>query len=273
MSDAEKPLNKKDKNRLKDGRGTGNGVDYVAFIRVGEFDSSGESVRVKSTSVGRVHHFHSGIELAAFLIFDRNRTTVDIREQYPIPLDDTLNICRQLGIRHPQTKGELHIVSTDLLIDLRGGKQIAIAVKNAKDLDDERILEKLQIEKAYWEGTGVNWYVFTEREVSAALKANLKWLKPFLDIDTQKAYSLTEDDAYSLISRIQQYPNNLVTKLCGRLDDEYQVEPGFHIEALRFSVALGYIEAPIDKHFTEWVCAELIDSVGGIARRGSSYAS
>ncbi len=166
MSDADKPLNKKDQKRLDEKRGEGTGKGYVPFIKVGEFSSSGESVRVKSATVGRVHHLFSGNELAAFLVFDWCEEIIDIREQFPIPLADSLIICRQLGIRHPQEKGELRIVTTDLLIDFSDGSQIAIPVKPALKLDDKRIVEKLQIEKAYWEAIKVPCPIFTDQEVS-----------------------------------------------------------------------------------------------------------
>ena len=70
MSDENKVLNKLDKKRLEQKRGTDSGKDYVLFIKVGEFSSSGESIRVKSRVAKRIHHFHSGIELSAFIIFD-----------------------------------------------------------------------------------------------------------------------------------------------------------------------------------------------------------
>lgn len=88
MLDADKPLNKQDQKRLKEKRGEGNGKAYIPFVQVGDFSSSGESVRVKSATVERLHHFHSGIELAAFLIFDWCSTASDIREQFPIPFQD-----------------------------------------------------------------------------------------------------------------------------------------------------------------------------------------
>ncbi|ENT7206728.1 hypothetical protein [Vibrio parahaemolyticus] len=37
MSDADKPLNKKDQKRLDEKRGEGIGKDYIPFIQVGEF--------------------------------------------------------------------------------------------------------------------------------------------------------------------------------------------------------------------------------------------
>ncbi len=112
MSDSNKPLNKQAKLWLKQKRGQGSGKNYIPFIQVGDFSSSGESVRVRSSTVGRVHHIHSGIELSAFLIFDRSSKIIDIREQFPIPLTDSLSICEQLGITHPQNRGELSIVTS-----------------------------------------------------------------------------------------------------------------------------------------------------------------
>ena len=61
MSDADKPLNKKGQKRLDEKRSEGAGINYVPSIHVGEFSSSGESVRVKSATVGRTHHFFLGM--------------------------------------------------------------------------------------------------------------------------------------------------------------------------------------------------------------------
>lgn len=59
---------------------------FRSLNKVGEFNSSGESVRVKSTTVGRIHHLFSENELAEFLMFDWCEEVIDIREQFPIPL-------------------------------------------------------------------------------------------------------------------------------------------------------------------------------------------
>jgi len=257
MSDADKPLNKKDQKRLKDKRGEGAGKDYVPFIKVGEFSSSGESVRVKSATVGRIHHFHSGIELAAFLVFDWCKNVVDIREQFPIPLTDSLNTCRQLGIRHPQEKGELIIVTTDLLVDFADGTQLAIPVKPAKKLDKKRIIEKLQIEKSYWESSGTSCLLFTEQEVSDDLKMNLKWLKPFLDIDNESTYKFSKQDILSLVKRITKQPTTFVARYCALLDDEYQLEPGHHIEVLRYGIANHYLKVSLESPFPSWKCEDV----------------
>ena len=80
-----------------------------------------------------------------------HRKTIDIREQYPIPISDSLEICRQLGIKHPQVSGKLKVVTTDFLFDFNSQKQLALSVKYIDELADPRVMDKLQIEKSYWE--------------------------------------------------------------------------------------------------------------------------
>jgi hypothetical protein len=80
-----------------------------------------------------------------------HQKTIDIREQYPIPISDSLEICRQLGIKHPQVSGKLKVVTTDFLFDFHSQKQLALSVKYIDELADPRVMDKLQIEKSYWE--------------------------------------------------------------------------------------------------------------------------
>lgn len=251
MNDESKVLNKKDQQRLDEGRGQGYLSTYKPFILVGEFSSSGESIRVKSHITNRVHHFHSGIEFAAFLIFTYSGNVSDLREQYPLPLIDTITICKQLGIRHPQENSELFIVTTDILVDLNNGKKLAIAVKPVSKLKNKRTIAKLQIERSYWESQGVDWYIFTEKEVSSALKQNLQWLKPFLDPESSKDFNVTKDDTNALIIRLGKYQGGKVSKICGLLDDQYQVDAGTHITALRFAIANNLIKMPLNTVFHE----------------------
>ncbi|MBF4237818.1 TnsA endonuclease N-terminal domain-containing protein, partial [Vibrio anguillarum] len=97
---------------------------------------------------------------------------------------DTLEICRQLGIKHPQISGKLKVVTTDFLLDFKKQKQLALTVKYAEELAIPRVIDKLQIEKAYWDNKGADWRIFTERQVEPALKENLQWLHPALVNDS-----------------------------------------------------------------------------------------
>lgn len=256
MSDTNKPIDPKHKKLLLS-RGKGCGRDYEPFIKVHEFSSQGESVRIRSATVGRIHHLLSGIELHAFLIFDQYQQTVDIREQFPIDVEDTLELCSQLGIRHPQVRGKLTVVTTDLLIDFADGTKLAIAVKQSSELVKPRVIEKLQIEKSYWEARNIQWKVFTEREVSDASRENLLWIQPFLSEENSLHHQISVDDIQALLSRISDYPHKKITRLCANLDDIYGVEPGYHLTTLRYAIAKRFISGQMNKPFHSWTYEDL----------------
>ena len=253
-------------------RGQGVGKHYKPFLTVQDVPSKGRIHRRPSLTHNRIVHLLSDLELAAFLLFDWQKSVIDIREQFPIPVTDTLDICRQLGIRHPQIKGFLKVVTTDLLIDFKDKTQLAVAVKHSSDLGKERVVDKLQIEKAYWEGRGVQWRLFTEQEVSDGLRENLNWLRPYLDIETASAFKLNATEVDDLMMRLIRSPKAKVSRLCGKLDDTYQFEPGYHIGVLRYAIAQRLIRAPIDKPFHSWCCDELYMLTSLIAR-GAGHAS
>lgn len=137
------------------------------------------------------------------------------------------------------------------MVDLNNGNKLAIAVKPTSKLKNKRTLEKLQIERSYWESQGADWYIFTEKEISSALKQNLQWLKPFLDPESSKDFDLTNEDTNALIIRLSKYQGGKVSKICGLLDDKYQVDAGTHITALRFAIANNVIKMPLNTVFHE----------------------
>lgn len=128
MGDSERPLDPTDEKRLKS-RGIGVGCHYEPFIKVHEISSKGESYCILGKNTSRPHHLLSRLELSAFLVFDRYKYTCDIKEQFPLPITDTLGICERLGIKHPQFAGKLKVVSTDLVIELSKRSGLAVAVK------------------------------------------------------------------------------------------------------------------------------------------------
>ena len=257
MSDENKVLNKRDAKRLAEKRGTSVGKGYVPFIKVGEFSGSGESIRVKSRVAKRIHHFHSGIEFSAFMIFEWFHNTLDIREQFPIPLNDSLLIAKELGIKHPQNKGELIIVTTDLVIDFISGKGLAIAVKPADELKKLRVIEKLQIEKTYWEAKGLTWEIFTEKDITNEVQENISWLRPIMDLDLKQTAHIEVDDLLNFDKRIRNYNNSKLTKLCGRLDDEYELEPGHHISIMRYGIANRIFKVSLKISYYSLTCDDL----------------
>lgn len=75
---------------LREGRGGGHGSDYKPWLTVRDLPSEGRSHRVFGHNSQRTHHLLSDLELAVFLLLEWNISTVDIREQFPLRLEDTV---------------------------------------------------------------------------------------------------------------------------------------------------------------------------------------
>jgi len=250
MLDSEKPIDPKDEKKLKT-RGIGSGHDYEPFIKVHELSSTGESYRIRGRNTTRVHHLLSRIEYSAFLVFDRYHLTYDIKEQFPLSIVDTLNICSRLGIKHPQIRNKLKVVTTDLVVELRDKRSIAIAVKHASDLDNVRTVEKLQIEKLYWEELGYNWKLFTDKDIPAIVKENLEWLHAANRNSHDLYEELSLEDISIVISRLSDSDKKLAT-VCAAMDDQYECTAGFHIGVIRSAAAANLIDVPLDIVFRNW---------------------
>jgi hypothetical protein len=82
----------KERRRIKEGRGTGEGAGYKPWITTHDFPSKGQVCRAKGQTTGRIHHMMSSLERDLFLILDYDPDVTDIREQYPLKLEDTLLI-------------------------------------------------------------------------------------------------------------------------------------------------------------------------------------
>ena len=125
------------------------------ILTVRDVPSKGRVHRRPAMTHGRVVHLMSDLELAVFLLFDWALSVNDIREQYALNPEKTIDIARRLGIKHPVAKDVIHVMTTDLLIDIKKDGKIvnqAISVKHRDELEERRVIEKLELEHRYWEG-------------------------------------------------------------------------------------------------------------------------
>ena len=153
--------------RIKDGRGQGMGKDYQPWLTIQDVPSRGVSHRIYSHKTQRVHHLLSNLELYVFLILDWSSSVQDIREQFPLNIDDTREICLEHGLRHPSIQGSEQVMSSNFLIDTndKNKPQFAIQVKPLKELLKERTIEKLEIERRYWKLKEIPWSIVTEQNI------------------------------------------------------------------------------------------------------------
>ncbi len=167
--------------RLKAGRGKGRGEDYDPYLHIQDVASIGLAVRDKGWKTNRVHHFLSSLEWFYFLKLEWARTVIDIREQYPLDLDETMAIAKSLGIAYPvdTTTKEPIVMTTDLVYTTKTSLRVtdhARTVKYAQDLSDLRVMEKFEIERVYWTIRNITWRIVTERNVNPSFTFNVRWL-------------------------------------------------------------------------------------------------
>jgi hypothetical protein len=163
---------------LKDGRGQGEGSAYMPWIRVQDFSSQGIVSRIAGQKTKRVHHFLSRNELSYFYLLEWSDQVLDIREQFPLDsIDIAAGIARDAGIRYPSDNisGFPYILTCDFMITTRDGMK-ARTIKNASDLENRRTLEKLEIERRYWNHIGIDWRLVTENELPMQKVRNIEWL-------------------------------------------------------------------------------------------------
>jgi len=153
-----------DERRLREKRGTGRLGNYVPWIFIHEVSSKGVSWRILGEKTNRIHHLLSTLEKKVFLFLDSNPKILDIREQFPLKIEETLAIASLYNIKHSTYKNKNVYMTTDFFVDLQD-KQIALFVKPKKKLN-QRTLEKFQIEWLYWNSRNVELYLLTEKEIN-----------------------------------------------------------------------------------------------------------
>ena len=124
---------------------------------------------------------------------------IDIREQYPL-IDRALcmDIAEDNDIKYPidnKTRTPI-VMTTDFMITKitkdKTEEHVARTVKYLDALENKRTLEKLFIEKHYYNIKNIDWGIVTEDIIPNELVSNIKW--------AHKAYNL-EDIVSDIINR------------------------------------------------------------------------
>jgi TnsA endonuclease N terminal/TnsA endonuclease C terminal len=240
--------------RSKEGRGVGTGADYTPYLLIHDVPSEGLVSRVWGWKTNRVHHLLSRLELKLFYTLEWRQDVFDIREQFPLDRDETLAIADRLGVRHPRDpKTKDYIVMTsDFVITVRKGfgreEQIR-TVKYEDDSEKERVKEKLEIERVYWEVVrGLDWGVVTEKDVDATLAANVEWVHGHREVE--RLIPLTPGDVArieaTLTPRVAQGGFRL-RDLTNECDSVLGFDPGTSLGVVRHLIANRRWEVDMSK--------------------------
>ena len=233
-------------SRYRAGYGQGSGSCYKPWLDVHDVPSNGVTRRTNGRKTGRQHVTFSLLEDGALLCSQRLDRVVDIREQYPLyPLQDTVALAERLGIKHPAhpKDGSLVMMTTDLVLTevAPDGTQrlSAIAVKPSTELGNQRTLEKLELERLYWEMHMTSWSLVTEREMPEGLISNLRWIDDFHEISSETlSVRQIERAERLLLQKLAEHPAQPLNELCLDVDDQLGLEPGRALGVVRHCLSV-----------------------------------
>lgn len=233
--------------RIKEGRGQGELSEYKPWITIHDLASKGVVSRVLGLKTGRVHHLLSRNETAYFLILDSSDKVIDIREQFPLlGVDETVRIAAAAGIRHPRDPKSLYpyVLTSDFVITTRNGICVR-SVKEACELSDLRVREKLEIERRYWAERNVDWKIVTEEGIDFQKARNLEWLRKGTYLHRMLPDGLEEAEVLSYFLELYEDSSLAVCDVASLTEEAFSLKGGAGILAYQQLVVSGRIRVDL----------------------------
>jgi len=234
---------KKLKKYMDEGRGQGIGKDYKPWITVHDFPSDGFSSRQPGWKSHRVCHFLSHHELRYYYLLEWSDVVTDIREQYPMDLEDTLDIADKLGIKHPENResNTPYVMTSDFMItEYINGMEIhkARTIKPVAELEKKICIEYFEIERRYWAGKGVDWGIVTEADIPKTLVSNIEWAYYSYNLDLQDEAELKDHLYYGeLLKDKLESSDGRIVHIAAKFDKDINLEPGTSLNIIKHLVA------------------------------------
>ncbi|MBT1063985.1 TnsA endonuclease N-terminal domain-containing protein [Bowmanella sp. Y26] len=225
---------------MKEGRGKGQHSDYKPWLTVRDLPSLGRVHRVFGHKSKRTHHLLSDLELSVFLMLEWHNEITQIREQFPLERDTTRQLAEAAGIKHPNVAGVDQYMSSDFLVDSANDNEprFVLQAKYASALQDPRTVEKLELERRYWQEKNLPWYLITENDVPAVVTRNINWLyQPQREVADMEL-ALQRIEFYS--HHLEKSPTKTIIAICKELDAAYDMPLGESLYEVRQLLAKRY---------------------------------
>lgn len=251
--------NSEDKNKrwIKEGRGSGRNHDYKPWLTVRDLPSEGRSHRVFGHKSQRTHHLFSDLELAVFLIMEWHSDTQEIREQFPLQIEVTLELSKEVGISHPADAGVMQFMSSDFLVDTFSPEKpkFALQAKYTEALSDPRTVEKLELERRYWVQKEVPWFLITELDIPNTVSQNISWLysaqrEEIIDENIVQRFQFFTD-------QFKEKPTSSLINIAKSIDTAYSLPLGESLREIRQLLAQRFYSFDIYKPVTKLTAEEL----------------
>lgn len=208
-----------------EGHGKGVGNKYKPWIMVSDFSSIGVSTRILGVKNSRIHHFFSEIERKVFLLQEWDDTVTDIREQYPLNRKHTSLHAQAARIKHPTYPGStISLVMTVDFLVTRGEIFEAFNVKSSAELDNERTIELLEIQRRYFDAMDIPHSIVTEKEIPNQIVENIQRLRDSLPDENDLVCNITsfQERQKRVLANLyrHKHPQDSLRHVCGLIDPQ-----------------------------------------------------
>ena len=244
------------KRLQRDGRGRGIGAEYKAWLGPADVPSLGRSHQVPGWKVGgRPVQLLSNLELWFFYRLEWDDAVVDYQEQKPLNFEMTQLIAKQERIVHPRTRPLVQslpknataedrqlrpiIMTTDFYVIMSKEKR-AYSIKPKDKLEGDgsvRVLEKLKLERLYWEAVGVQWELVTEDKLDLVLAKNVEFVHDCYHLG--RYASLSSDMTYAvdawMLPRLRE--GSSIAQLAGPCDTALGLPVGASLVLAKHMIA------------------------------------
>lgn len=211
-------------------------------LKVTTFSSKGRVSRINSQKAkDKIVHLQSDNQLRIFMMLEWDDNVKEIQVNVELNnIEDTLTNIENLKLNkfRDGEEGELFQLHTNFLVTLnqhkRGEEQIAISVKSVSELERKTAIEKLEIERRYWEATGVRFVVITDKEIDRQVTDNIMWVR---ETKSDKSLRNKEELAEELYFLLQENKELTVNAILNDFDIKEGAKDGMGLFLFRFLIA------------------------------------
>lgn len=221
-------------------------------LKVTTFSSKGRVSRISSNKCkDKIVHLQSDNQLRLFMMleWDDDITEIEVNPELDY-LEESLSNIDNLKLDKFRDKesGELFKLHTNFLVTFkpyRGRKeQTAISVKSLSELERKTVIEKLEIERRYWEAKGIRFAIITEKEIDKQMVNNILWVR---EVRNDKSIKDKEELAEKLYYFMEGNKDIVINKLLNDFDKKEGVKEGTGIFLFRYLIALKQIIVDMKK--------------------------
>ncbi len=237
------------KTRIQRGKGVRQGVEYKPWLKIRDVPSSGTSSSVLGIRIPRLYNFLSELETIYFYLIERQNSTIDIQEQWPIlDIDRTLELCAEYGVRHTYRGFNPEPFTIDFLITTLNiqNKPIvrAASIKTPEDAKNPLIRQRLLIEYLWCKERGIEWTLVDTSRFTKTLLENLRFMRSW---HRQRYTPNPEVEALFLEQFHFTYRNNiLLDEIIQRISKKMLINTDLALDMFRYCAWFNHIQISLE---------------------------